>query len=284
MTDPAALQKLITWLSPAFPVGSFAWSAGLEAAIADRRVTDSERLQNWIEGALAHGGIRTDAILLAQAWRAAGETALGAGTTGRREPPPTPVPSPQGGGRPALGSLRPTGTEHADGVSLPLAGRGQGWGSTATGYGDRAAALSDLADLSLALTASRERWMETTITGDNYVLAAKHWPTDILARLPQPCPYPIAVGAIAAAHDIELIDTLLAWLTATVHGQISVAVRLVPLGQSDGLSVLAALEPRVAALAASAATATLADLGAIAYAADIAQMRHETLEPRIFRS
>ena len=69
-----------------------------------------------------------------------------------------------------------------------------------------------------------------------------------------------------------------------MHGQISVAVRLVPLGQSDGLHILSALEPRVVALAASAANATLADLGAIAYAADIAQMRHETLEPRIFRS
>ena len=56
MTAPGALQKLVTWLSPAFPVGAFAWSAGLETAIADRRVTDSERLQSWIEGALLHGG------------------------------------------------------------------------------------------------------------------------------------------------------------------------------------------------------------------------------------
>ena len=220
MTDPAALQKLVTWLSPAFPVGSFAWSAGLETAIADRRVTDSERLQNWIEGALAHGGIRTDAILLAHAHRSANDAAV----------------------------------------------------------------LSELADLSLALNGSKERWMETTITGDSYARAMKFWPSHVLDLLPQPCPYPVAVGALAAGHDIGLEDTLLAWLTATVHGQISVAVRLVPLGQSDGLRVLSALEPSVAALAASAATATLADLGAIAYAADIAQMRHETLEPRIFRS
>lgn len=220
MTEPAALQKLVTWLSPAFPAGSFAWSAGLETAIADRRVTDSERLQNWIEGALAHGGIRTDAILLAHAWRAASD----------------------------------------------------------------AAALAELADLSLALNSSKERWLETTITGDSYARAMKFWPSRVLDQLPEPCPYPIAVGALAAGHDIDLADTLLAWLTATVHGQISVAVRLVPLGQSDGLRVLSALEPRVAALAASAATAPLADLGAIAYAADIAQMRHETLEPRIFRS
>lgn len=220
MTDPAALQKLVTWLSPAFPVGSFAWSAGLETAIADRRVTDSERLQNWIEGALAHGGIRTDAILLAHAHRSANDAAL----------------------------------------------------------------LSELADLSLALNGSKERWLETTITGDSYARAMKFWPSHVLELLPQPCPYPVAVGALAAGHGIDLADTLLAWLTATVHGQISVAVRLVPLGQSDGLRLLSALEPRVATLATSAATATLADLGAIAYAADIAQMRHETLEPRIFRS
>ena len=44
----ASLQKLLTWLSPAFPVGAFAWSAGLETAIAERRITDSAALQNWL--------------------------------------------------------------------------------------------------------------------------------------------------------------------------------------------------------------------------------------------
>ena len=233
MTEPAALQKLLTWLSPAFPVGAFAWSAGLESAIADRTVSDSAALQNWLEGTLAHGGLRTDAILLAQAWK----------------------------------------VEHAA-DTLPLAGRAGVGGET----------LSDLADLALALTPALERHAETTTTGDSFALAAKAWPSEVYARLPQPCPYPIAIGAIARAHGVSLEDTLLAFLTAAVHGQISVAVRLVPLGQTDGLRVMAALEPQVAALARTAATATLADLGAIAYATDIAQMRHETLEPRIFRS
>jgi len=215
MTQPAALQKLLTWLSPAFPVGAFAWSAGLESAIADRTLTDSTALQNWLEGLLAHGGLKTDAILLTQAWQ---------------------------------------DTE----------------------------ALQDLADLAIALTPARERVAETTITGDNFAIAARAWPVGL--TLPQPCPYPIAIGATARAHDIGLEDTLLAFLTAAVHSQISVAVRLVPLGQTDGLRVMAALEPRVGALAKLSATATLADIGGIAYATDIAQMRHETLEPRIFRS
>jgi urease accessory protein len=223
MTEPAALQKLLTWLSPAFPVGAFAWSAGLETAIAEQRVVDAAALRDWIEGALKHAGIRTDAILLAHSWRAAGE---------------------------------PTSTD----------------------------ALAALARLCLALAPAAERHAETALTGEAFAIAARAWPSAIHAQLPDPCPYPVAVGAIAAAHGIGLDDTLLAYLTAAVHAQVSVAVRLVPLGQTDGLAVMAALEPTVATLAAQAAAASLDDIGGIGYAADIAQMRHETLEPRIFRS
>lgn len=219
MTEAAALQKLLTWLSPAFPVGAFAWSAGLETAIAGRTVRDAAALEAWIAGALAHGGMKTDAIVLAHAHRSAD-----------------------------------------------------------------AAALRELGDLAIALTPAAERHRETLLTGDAFAAAAKAWPSDVYGRLPAPCPYPVAVGAIAAAHGIGLADTLLGYLTAAVHSQVSVAVRLVPLGQSDGLRVVAALETRIAALAAFAATAALDDIGGIAYAADIAQMRHEDLEPRIFRS
>lgn len=221
MIETPALQRLLTWLSPAFPVGAFAWSAGLETAIADGRVRDGTALRNWIDGMLAHGGLRTDAIILAHAWRAA------------------------------------EGTEST---------------------------LRDLADLCLALTPAAERHKELLLTGDAFVAAARAWPSEIYAQLPKPCPYPVAVGAVAAAHGVALEHTLLGFLTAAVQSQVSVAVRLVPLGQTDGLAAIAALEQRIAALAAAAATAALDDIGSIAYAADIAQMRHEDLEPRIFRS
>ena len=217
MTDPAALQKLLTWMSPAFPVGAFAWSSGLETAIAERRVRDALALQGWIVGGLQHGGSRTDAILVAEAHR------------GTRD-------------------------------------------------------LRELTDYCLALTPAAERAKDLLLTGDAFIAAAKAWPSDVFCRLPVPCPYPIAVGAVARAHGVELVDTLLAFLTAAVQAQASVAVRLVPLGQTDALRVVAALEPLVAALSTEAAGAGLDDVGAIAYAADIAQMRHETLEPRIFRS
>lgn len=220
MSDNHDLQKLLTWLSPAFPVGAFAWSAGLESVIASRVVHDRATTEDWINGALHHGSLRTDAILLAHAHRAANDPAT----------------------------------------------------------------LRDLADLCLALTPARERHDETTITGAAFASAAKAWPTPVLANLPRPCPYPIAVGAIAAAHSIDLESTLLAYLTATIHSQVSVAVRLIPIGQSDGLAIMAALETPIASMAVLCQHAALDDIGAVAYAADIAQMAHETLTTRIFRS
>src|SRR5690606_23348626 len=144
--------------------------------------------------------------------------------------------------------------------------------------------LAALAELCLALTPAAERHAETALTGAAFVTAARTSPSTSYAQLPVPCPYPVAVGAIAAAHGIGLDETLLGYLTAAVHAQVSVALRLVPLGQTDGLAVMAALEPRLAERAAHAASASLDEIGGIGYAADIAQMRHETLEPRIFRS
>lgn len=220
MVDQSGLQKLLVWLSPAFPVGGFAWSAGLESAIAEGRVTDSATTQNWIDGGLCHGGAWTDAILLAEAFRAC--------------------------------------ADHNQ--------------------------LAELADLAIALTPARERLAEITTTGEAFIVAARTWPSGGYARLPHPCPYAIAVGAIAAGHEIGLEETLAAFLTANVHAQVSVAVRLVPIGQTQGLRIMAAIESTIAALASNAAIATLTDLGTIGYAADIGQMRHETLETRIFRS
>jgi urease accessory protein len=56
---------LMQWLSPAFPVGSFAYSQGLEQAITDGHVTTPETLERWITAILSRGSARMDAILLA---------------------------------------------------------------------------------------------------------------------------------------------------------------------------------------------------------------------------
>ncbi len=66
MTTTDALLKLANWLSPAFPVGAFAYSHGIEQAIATGAVTDAATVTDWIETCLCHGAGRNDAILLVQ--------------------------------------------------------------------------------------------------------------------------------------------------------------------------------------------------------------------------
>ena len=66
---PQNLDRLTVaqWLSPAFPVGSYAYSQGLEQAITDGHLTDPASLQDWITAILTQGSARMDAILLAHA-------------------------------------------------------------------------------------------------------------------------------------------------------------------------------------------------------------------------
>jgi urease accessory protein len=61
---------LFLWLSPAFPVGSFAYSHGLEWAVEAGDVVDAASLRDWLEDLLKYGAPRNDAILLALAFRA----------------------------------------------------------------------------------------------------------------------------------------------------------------------------------------------------------------------
>lgn len=70
-TTERALIRLMTWLSPSFPVGAFTYSHGLEFAVEDGLVSDGESLRIWVEGALTLGAGRTDGVLCQQAWHAA---------------------------------------------------------------------------------------------------------------------------------------------------------------------------------------------------------------------
>jgi urease accessory protein len=63
--------ELLIWLSPAFPVGAFAFSHGLEMAVERGWVTTRHALEDWLADVVEHGSLRTDVILLAAAWRAA---------------------------------------------------------------------------------------------------------------------------------------------------------------------------------------------------------------------
>lgn len=97
-------------------------------------------------------------------------------------------------------------------------------------------------------------------------------------------PYPVAVGAVAGLSGIALEDALAAFLHGVVANLVSAGVRLVPLGQSDGIRVLAALEGEVLSRADWAAKAPFEELGGFAPLIDIASMKHETQYTRLFRS
>jgi len=69
-SEAAALYRLMTWLSPSFPVGGFAYSSGIEWAVEAGDIRDAASLQNWLAAMLADGGGFCDAVFLAQAHRA----------------------------------------------------------------------------------------------------------------------------------------------------------------------------------------------------------------------
>jgi urease accessory protein len=77
-TDLPSLYRLLAWLSPSYPVGAFSHSHGLEWAVEVGDVTSGPELADWIRDVLLHGGGRQDALLLAAAWRTAGQGDRGA--------------------------------------------------------------------------------------------------------------------------------------------------------------------------------------------------------------
>ncbi len=222
-----ALYRLMAWLSPAFPVGAFSYSSGIEWAVEAGDIKDADTLKAWLAVMLAEGGGYCDAVLFAHAHRAA---------------------------------------EGAD---------------------DKA--LHAVAELAAAFAPSKERHLETTAQGNAFVEAARAaWPCSAIDRLKAlwtgPVAYPVAVAAAAAGHGIALTPALAAYLQAVAANWVSAGVRLIPLGQSDGQRVLAALEPAVALTAQRALTAALDDIGSSAFRADLASARHETQYTRLFRS
>jgi urease accessory protein len=73
MTDDeaAALYRLMTWLSPSFPVGAFSYSSGIEWAVEAGDITDAVSLRDWLAAMLADGSGFCDGLFLAQTHRAA---------------------------------------------------------------------------------------------------------------------------------------------------------------------------------------------------------------------
>ena len=113
------------------------------------------------------------------------------------------------------------------------------------------------------------------------------WPHRTIAEfapLEDEIAYPVAVGLAAGAHGLTLDITLEAFALSFVSNLVSAAVRLGPIGQTDGQRVIAALLPDLRRCATFALDATLGDLGSACVRSDIASMVHETQYSRLFRS
>ena len=66
-----SLYRLLAWLSPAYPIGAFSYSHGVETAVEEGFIKDRASLVTWLETVLRDGTGRVDAALLAAGWRAA---------------------------------------------------------------------------------------------------------------------------------------------------------------------------------------------------------------------
>ena len=140
--------------------------------------------------------------------------------------------------------------------------------------------LKDISDIAEALCPSRERRSETLQQGAAFVRTTNAVMEMELAS----GPYPVVVGAAASLKKIDLETTAYMYLHAFVSNLISAAVRLVPLGQTDGQKCLSRLSGVCRGVAGKALESSVADLGSCSFASDIMSMRHETQRTRLFQS
>ena len=151
------------------------------------------------------------------------------------------------------------------------------------------AGLAEVCETALALATTAERRLETTAQGGAFIqVTTAAWPSQTLERLSQvwdgPVAYPLAVAVAAAGHRIAATPALHAYLHAFAANVVSAGVRLIPLGQTDGQRVIAALAPVIGEVAEAARRGDLDDLGGAAIRAEIAAMAHETQTTRLFRT
>ena len=188
-----------------------------------------------------------------------------------------------------------TASDLEDFVAAALA-FGSGWGDAvllaaawrAAAAGDDAG-LAAVAELGAALRGAAELALESTQQGQAFLKATlAAWPAPGLAAriaaLNAPPVLPVAVGCVAAVHGVPLGPALAAYLPSFAASLVSAGVRLVPLGQSAGQAVIAALEGRVLALTRRAAAAKLEDIAFASPVIDWCAMRHETQTTRLYRS
>jgi urease accessory protein len=220
------LYRLMAWFSPAYPIGAFSYSHGIEMAVEAGYIKTAADLSDWIGEILLHGAGHVDAVLLKAAYQAAADPA----------------------------------------------------------------ALDDLADLAAAWRGTAETALESGQQGGSFLLVTRaawgHASLDAFAarRGEATVALSIAIGIAAAAHRLPLRAVLAGYLHAFGANLVSAAVRLIPLGQTDGQRALAALLPITEVAVDKALATALEDCGTALPMVDLCSMQHETQYTRLFRS
>lgn len=150
----------------------------------------------------------------------------------------------------------------------------------ATAYRARTKEIEEIDAVGRAFASSAERLTETLDQGQAFARCVEGvWAMNIGKRC-----YPVAVGLAARQANLPLETTAQVYLQAVVSNLVSAAVRLVPLGQTEGQQVLSALIPLIKSVASDAMNAGLDDLSGACFALDIAAMQHETQYSKVFRT
>lgn len=233
MPNINAQLTLQTWMSAAFPIGSFTCSHGLESAITNDQLNDAKSAEHYIRSIIEYGSGWNDAVLLVAAYNAVSHS--------------------------------------IDNLLIDSSG-------------DYKSALSPINDLALALCSGAERLTETTQLGYSFTKAAAASSTNIPAvnkLVDKEIALPVAVGACGALANIPLELLLPASIQSTSSNLVWICTRLVPLGQSQALSIIASMAPAVTECAQRAINSSLDDLGSCALLIDLASIEHEELHSRI---
>jgi urease accessory protein len=201
--------RLTQILSPAFPIGSFAHSQGLESAIASGAVSDGAGMEAWVTAVIVQGSGFADAVFLSMG----------------RQPGADPV---------ALAELYE--------AYLPSVGR-----------------RLEAAELGRGFRALTDPGAEEL-------------------------PYVLALARETAPLQVPEVEVLGLYLQTLALQLLSVAVRFMPMGQSEAQRILSALSPAIDDAARRASGAGEEALVTFTPGADIAAMAQETMETRIFRS
>lgn len=215
-----SLNLLMIWLSPAFPIGAFSYSHGLEWAVEKMSVSNREAVEAWILDLIELGSIRLDTKLMIESY---------------------------------------LNTE-----------RTREWGGLAS-----------------ALSGGKERHLETSAQGQAFLKAIKqNWPKPELDSTPDDLAIalPVAVGLAGAVHQLPLASLAQAYLLSQVQNLVSAAVRLIPLGQTDGLKLLCELEPVINRVSADLLAHDFDETGSASLRSEIAALSHETQYTRLFRT